>query len=116
MGTGRSGRFLSKAGSARHVSEYALIHSNEGTFSHKLVRGQKNMDGSQKYKIRLASGGHGQAGMDLLDKYGIEYHVVKTFKNGVRVGYVPDHRSSHKRIPPNQSWFPSNWTEKDIKP
>ena len=34
---------------------------------------------------------------DLLDKYGIEYHVVKTYPNGVRVGYVPWHKKPDKQ-------------------
>ena len=61
------------------------------------------------------SGGHGQRGMDLLDKYHIAYHVVKTYPNGVRVGYIPDHKNKFKRSGIGQAWFPQNWTEKDIK-
>ena len=53
--------------------------------------------------------------MDLLDKYGIEYHVVKTYPNGVRVGYVPWHKKPDKQKGIGQTWFPSSWTEKDIK-
>ena len=34
----------------------------------------------------MKSGGHGQKGMLLLDKYGITYNIVKTYPNGVRVG------------------------------
>lgn len=49
------------------------------------------------YKTKpVASGGHGQEGMDLLDKYKIEYHVEKTFPNGVRVGYIPNHKVKSK--------------------
>ena len=53
--------------------------------------------------------------MDLLDKYGIEYHVEKTFPNGVRVGYIPNHKDRLKRQSGGQTWFPANWTEKDIR-
>jgi len=66
-------------------------------------------------KLRLAAGGHGQAGMDLLDKYGIEYHVVKVYPNGVRVGYVPGHKKAAKQEGVGQAWFPANWTDRDIK-
>lgn len=37
--------------------------------------------------IRLKSSGHWQTGLKELDKYGIEYHIVKTYPNVVRVGY-----------------------------
>ena len=53
--------------------------------------------------------------MELLAKYGIEYHVVKTYSNGVRVGYVPNHKSPYKQKGTAQSWFPQSWTERDIK-
>lgn len=46
---------------------------------------------------------------------GIEYHIVKTYPNGVRVGYVPDHKAPKKRSGKNQAWFPASWTTKDIK-
>ena len=53
--------------------------------------------------------------MDLLDKYGIEYHVVKTYPNGVRVGYIPRHMQRSKRDKIGQAWFPRSWTDKDIR-
>ena len=53
--------------------------------------------------------------MNELDKYGIEYHVVKTYPNGVRVGYVPNHKEKRKKTGTGQSWFPKEWTSKDIK-
>ncbi len=34
MGTGKSGRYLNTRGSGRSVSDYALVHSNEGTFTY----------------------------------------------------------------------------------
>ncbi len=111
MGTTKSGRYLSTKGSRRSVSDFALVHSNEGDFGWKDV----HRNGNPAKQIRLANGGHGQKGMDLLDKYGIEYHVVKTFSNGVRVGYVPDHKQKRKRSGTGQAWFPKSWTAKDIK-
>lgn len=115
MGTGRTGRFYSKAGSAKHASKFALVHSTEGTFVKTMLRGQKNADGTQKHQMRLASGGHSQENIKLLDKYGIKYNIVKTYPNGVRVGNVPNHRQNLKKTGIGQSWFPKSWSEKDIK-
>ena len=53
--------------------------------------------------------------MLLLDKYGIEYNIVKNYPNGVRVGNIPDHRDGRKRTGIGQSWFPKNWTKKEIR-
>lgn len=104
MGTSKSGRYLNTYGTGRSVSDFALVHSNEGRY----VK-------SQNGALRLKSGGHGQTGMNELDKYGIEYHVVKTYKNGVRVGNIPNHKDKKKRTGTNQAWFPKEWTSKDIK-
>ena len=89
MGTGKPGRYLNTKGTGRTVSDFAVVHSMEG----RLVKTQVKIKGETRFKLRLAAGGHGQAGMDMLDKYGVEYHVVKTYPNGVRVGYVPWHKS-----------------------
>ena len=111
MGTTKSGRYFATKGSGRSVGDFALVHSNEGDFGWKDI----HQNGKPAKQIRLANGGHGQKGMDLLDKYGIEYHVVKTYSNGVRVGYVPDHKQKRKRSGTGQAWFPKSWTAKDIK-
>ena len=95
----------------RTVSEFAVVHSTEGRF----VKTQVKVNGKVQSKLRLAAGGHGQAGMNLLDKYGIEYHVVKVYPNGVRAGYIPRHDKKSKQSGIGQAWFPSNWTDKDIK-
>lgn len=105
MGTTKSGRVLNTHGAAGSASQFAVVHSNEGAYT----KPQKDNH------IRLKSGGHGQMGLKELDKYGIEYHIVKTYPNGVRVGYVPKHRQPIKRKGNNQSWFPDSWTSKDIK-
>lgn len=34
MGTGKSGRYLNSKGSGRSVSDFALVHSSEGTFTY----------------------------------------------------------------------------------
>ena len=105
MGTGQPGRYLNTRGSRGSMSEYAVVHSNEGTFVHDTYNGV----------LRLKSGGHGEDGIKLLNKYNIEYNINKTYDNGVRVGNVPNHRDPHKRIGDNQAWFPKNWTSTDIK-
>ena len=106
MGTGKSGRCLNTHGSARTVSDFALVHSIEGEFTQPMRR---------RDRLRLKSGGHGQKGMLLLDKYGIEYNIVKTYPNGVRVGNIPNHIKRWKRTGSNQSWFPAAWSPKDIR-
>lgn len=106
MGTTKIGRYLNTNGSARTVSDYALVHSNEGAFT-KPTR--KNNE------IRLKSGGHGEKGLQLLNKYNIEYNIVKTYTNGVIVGNIPNHKDKTKRQGINQAWFPKTWSEKDIR-
>ena len=71
MGTSKNGRYLNTKGSARSVSDFALVHSNEGRYTKPSQKGER---------IRLASGGHGQTGMNQLDKYGIAYNIEKTYK------------------------------------
>lgn len=106
MGTTKSGRYINTKGSGRSASDYAVIHSNEGTY----VR-----TSGKNSRLRLASGGHGQTGMNELEKYGIKYNINHTYKNGVRIGNIPDHKNRMKRKGNNQAWFPSTWTSRDIK-
>lgn len=106
MGTGKTGRYLNTNGSARSVSNFALVHSNEGTFTYTP---------NGHHISKLKSGGHGQAGMNLLARHNIPYHVVKTYQNGVRIGNVPGHKDKNKRTGIGQAWFPKTWTAKDIK-
>ena len=105
MGTTKTGRVLNTRGAAGVASHFAIVHSNEGAYTHP----QKGNH------IRLKSGGHGQTGMNELDKYGIRYKVEKTYPNGVRVGYVLDHTNKAKSRSMGQAWFPKDWTSKDIK-
>ena len=123
MGTGRSGRYSGTRGSrtsahrsgwkkGRTVSRSALKHANTGEIGHRLV----NVKRGEYYFIpRLRAGGHGEAGRKLLDKNGIQYNIVHTYPNGVRVGNVPDHLYEPKRKGIGQSWFPKNWNGKMIK-
>ena len=111
MGTGKPGRYLNTKGSGRTVSDFAVVHSQEGRFVKTLVK----VGGKKQHKLRLAAGGHGQSGMDFLDKYGVKYNIVKTYPNGVRVGNIPGHKDKRKQSGTGQSWFPRSWTDKDIK-
>lgn len=111
MGTSKNGRYLNTKGSGRSVSDFALVHSNEGAF----VRSQVRVNGKVEIKLRLNNGGHSQKGLELLDKYGIKYNITKTFDNGVRVGNIPTHMQKSKRSETGQSWFPRSWTTKDIR-
>lgn len=111
MGTSKNGRYLNTKGSGRSVSDFALVHSSEGAFT----RSQTRVNGEMVIKLRLNNGGHSQKGMELLDKYGIKYNIVKTYPNGVRVGNVPNHKERSKKTGIGQSWFPKSWSDKDIR-
>ena len=111
MGTSKNGRYLNTKGSGRSVSDFALVHSSEGAFT----RSQTRVNGEMIIKLRLNNGGHSQKGMELLDKYGIKYNIVKTYPNGVRVGNVPNHKERSKKEGIGQSWFPKSWSDKDIR-
>lgn len=111
MGTTCSGRYLNTRGAGNRVSDFAVVHSNEGAF----VRSQVKKNGKVAIKLRLSNGGHGQKGMDLLTRYHIPFTVTKTYSNGVRIGNVPEHMNKRKRTGNRQSWFPENWSERDIR-
>lgn len=106
MGTSKSGRYLNTKGSGRSVSDFALVHSDEGKYTKPSRKGDR---------LRLVSGGHGQTGMEQLNKYGIKYNIEKNYSNGVRVGNIPDHKNPNKRKSVGQTWFPKSWTSKDIR-
>lgn len=109
MGTSRSGLYLNTNGSKRKVSDYTLVHSNEGTFKNVKSPNPK------KRPFRMASGGHGEDNIKLLKKYGIKYNIVKIYPNGVRVGNVEGHEKKNKREQHKQVWFPKSWTAKEIQ-
>lgn len=104
MGTGESGNYYTSDGSDI-IHHEALIHSIDGQFTHNPKTGRPE---------RLKSGGHGQSNMEIMDKNDIEYNVVNTFENGVRVGNVPNHKWKRKRSGTGQAWFPESWTTQDI--
>ena len=105
MGSGRSGIYYTTHGS-RMIHHKALIHSLEGEYT---------TPSKKDVPVRLKSGGHGQDAIDFMDKNGIKYNIVKTYKNGVRVGNVPNHwKDNSKRKGIGQSWFPKSWGQKDV--
>ena len=107
MGTGKTGRVLSTAGSSGSVSQFALVHAVEGDF-----RRSSKKDGG---RLRLFNGGHGQKSMSMHERYGIGYKILKTYENGVRIGNVDNHKKKGKRECGEQAWFPKSWREKDIE-
>lgn len=88
-------------GPKEEIKETTIEHSSKGEFT--------------KNSNRLEKGGHGQENIEYLKKNNIEFNVVKTYKNGVRVGYVPGHISRKKQTGIEQSWFPKNWGRATIK-
>ena len=107
MGVTDSGRYLNTRGSRRTISEYALVHSVEGTY---INAGSKD----PKKPLRLDGGGHEQAMFKILKKAHVGYNIVKTYPNGVRIGNVENHYYKTKRLYCKQTWFPKSWTKYDI--
>lgn len=87
-------------GPKEEISNKALEHSSKGEF---------------KSNGRMKSGGHGEENLVILRNDGIDYTIVKTYSNGVRVGNVPSHDKKIKRSGTNQSWFPKSWSRDTIK-
>ncbi|MCU6720617.1 EndoU domain-containing protein [Porcipelethomonas ammoniilytica] len=63
---------------------------------------------------RLKNGGHSQKCIEELKNKGIDYKITKKYNNGVRLGYVPEHKQKTKQSGIGQSWFPENWDDNDI--
>ncbi|MBC1946622.1 EndoU domain-containing protein [Listeria welshimeri] len=84
----------------------SLEHANLGDFTRNPKTGAIS---------RMKGGGHGQDNIDFLRKNDIEVNIEKTYPNGVRAGNVPSHKTPSKRTGTGQSWFPENWTAKDIE-
>lgn len=104
MGTGVSGRYYTSHGSSI-VHHKALIHSFDGEYSRNPRTGAIQ---------NIKSGGHGQSAMNIMDKNGIVYNIVKTYPNGVRVGNIPSIKSKNKKTGTGMAWFPKNWSVKDM--
>lgn len=87
-------------GPKEKISRRTLAHSTVGEF---------NSEG------RLTNGGHSQRNIKELIRRKQKYHIVKTYKNGVRVGHVDRHTRKRKRSGINQSWFPKWWSDSMVK-
>ncbi|ACI59738.1 transposase [Ureaplasma urealyticum serovar 10 str. ATCC 33699] len=86
------------------MSEFCFVHANEGKF----------VNANDKNKIRLDTGGHGQANLELLKRLRIGYEINVIFENGVRVGNVKNHKNKDKSENNGQTWLPKSWTEEMI--
>ena len=75
-------------GSGDVVHHSALIHSIDSECTHNPNTGRPE---------RLKSDGNDQSSMDVMNKSGIEYTVIRTFEDGVRVGNVPIHKYKCKQ-------------------
>lgn len=90
------------------IQSEIVTHASRGEFT--------NPKNPKKQAIgKFKSGGHGQENIDLLDQNGISYNVVREYKNGVRIGNVPEHKEKIKQTGTKQSWFPKHWTAQDIE-
>lgn len=63
---------------------------------------------------RLKNGGHSQKCIEELTARGIDYVIVETCDNGVRLGYVPEHKQKTKQNGIGQSWFPEDWNSDEV--
>lgn len=106
MGTTKPGRVMNTKGSGRKPSEFALVHSSEGDFTKPSKKNNK---------VRLKAGGHSESNIRILEKYGVKYELTGKYDNGVRIGNVFEHKNKTKTKNSQQSWFPKDWTIKDIK-
>lgn len=88
------------------ISEQSLKHADVGDFTINPSTGKVS---------KMKGGGHGQSNIDYLKENGFEVNIEKTYPNGVRTGNVPHHKTPSKRTGTGQSWFPENWTSKDIE-
>ena len=89
----------------RTVPHETLRHSTVGDY----IKPSKDYPNG-----RLKNGGHSQKCIEELKNKGIDYKITKKYNNGVRLGYVPEHKQKTKQSGIGQSWFPENWDDNDI--
>lgn len=87
MGTWDSGLYYTSHGS-KTVHHGALIHSFDGRFSRNQQTGKL---------INIKSGGHGQSALNIMDRVGIKYNILKIYPNGVRIGNIPGIKDKLKK-------------------
>lgn len=106
----------------KELQDDGILTVKSSTVNHS-VKGEYKSASKNYQNGRLDKGGHNQECIKLLESKKIDYTVVKTFENGVRVGYVTNHTSRFKNgivttKTPNadigQSWFPESWQEDDV--
>ena len=88
-------------GPKEEIKESAIEHSSKGEYTSN--------------SNRLEKGGHGEECIEHMKRNNIEFNIVKTYKNGVRVGNVPRHVNKKKQSGIEQSWFPKTWSRETIK-
>lgn len=104
MGTGKSGRYLSTAGGRNQVSDYALVHAWEGSYTYLVGHDGKRIS-------KLKSGGHGQGALDVIAKTdGVHFVLLETLPNGVRIGRIDGHKRPRKQEARGHAVFPRDWT------
>ena len=108
MGTGKSGRYLSTAGGRNQVSDYALVHAWEGTYTYLVGHDGKRIS-------KLKSGGHGQKAIELMREHGIRFEIEKTLPNGVRLGRIEGLKKSHRLRANGFAWFPLACWPEDVR-
>ena len=114
--TEKSGKMTLK--SLQELAEDGIFTVSDTVLNHSTV-------GEFTSTNRLAKGGHSQACIDILDASGSDYTIVKTYQNGVRIGYVSNHKNGTKNgdttkpgrkdADIGQAWFPPNWSDNDIR-
>ena len=111
---GTDGRRVRKT--LQELADDGIFTVSDATLSHSTV-------GNYTSTNRLDKGGHSQACIKYMNENGITYHVQKTYSNGVRIGFVDNHKQPTKNgntdkrpdADIGQAWFPKNWSEDDIR-
>ena len=87
-------------GKKENISSSSIEHSSKGNY-------QPNG--------RIKGGGHGEECIKHLKENEIDFNILKTYNNGVRVGNIPSHKEPKKRSGLTQTWFPKSWKRDTIK-
>lgn len=102
MGSGRSGIYYTTKGSSFFHHE-EMIHIMEGEYDPDLGIARTHIDG-----------GHTQDSIDFMKKNNIDFQIVKTYPNGVRIGNILDSEDPDMQSGSNHSWFPESWNQETI--
>ncbi len=99
--------------SLTELKDDGIITVPDKTIKHSTVGDYINS--SKDYPNgRLKNGGHSQKCIDELKNKGIDYKITKVYDNGVRLGYVPEHKQKTKQSGIGQSWFPETWDDNEV--